>query len=553
MARVITNDGAQLASANSLHVNFSGSLLIFLAIQPVPSGEVPRPDEMKRRLAALPADFNGLLARHTAIHTTWFERTRLTLGAFDAPSCPVDDVWEMARAGSPTPAFFQQIFDAGRYEILSSAGEWPPNLQGVWSGIYGTPWSGDYTQNGNVQTAVSGLLDGHLPECMDSYLRYIEFLAEESRTNARALYGCRGLLLASRTSTHGLNNHFDATWPMTFWTAGSGWAAHFFYDTWLHTCDDDFFRSRALPYIKETALFYEDFLIEDENGCWKFSPSYSPENHPRNSTSQACTNATMDIAIARAVFGNLIEGCRTLGLETENLPRWERFLAKMPPYQVNVDGAAEEWCDPRLEDNYDHRHASHLYPLMYGITRELAADPALLQAFHKAYQFRLEGRKKEADVMAFGSIQLAQAAVHLRDAKTVESILTDLASGYYYKNLATAHDRGPSIFNADLSGGMPALILACLLQSAPVQDEHGRIAAFRLHALPTLPASWPTGRLTGALARGGFVVDLQWHGGLLQHMTVRNPCNKKCLVEYQGKEIILDQFTEQLLTSESFR
>lgn len=552
LARVIPNGGTQKVLPSSLRIEKAAGVLLFLAIRPLPSGSESAVEEMKQSLAALPADFESLLTRHTAIHTELFERTRLELSDRQDTSQPADEAWEDARQIGPSSAYFQRIFDAGRYEILSSCGDWPPNLQGVWSGIYGTPWSGDYTQNGNVQTAIAGLLDGNLPECMESYLRYIEFLSEESRVNAQALYNCRGVLLASRTSSHGLNNHFDATWPMTFWTAGSGWASHFFYDLWLHTCDDNFFRQRALPYMKETALFYEEFLAEDENGYWQFTPSYSPENHPGNSISQACINATMDIAIARELFSNLIEGCRTLGLEVENLPRWERILAKMPPYLINADGAAKEWCDPRLEDNYDHRHASHLYPLMYGVSRELRDNRDLLQAFTKAYQFRLAGRKKEADMMAFGSVQLAQAAVHLRDTATVEAILKDLASGYYYKNFATSHDRGPSIFNADLSGGMPALMLACLMQSEPVQDSQGHIEAFRLHPLPALPSFWPQGRLSGGLARGGFIVDVEWEDNALQKLTIRNPRKKKCLVNYQGKEITLEDFEEKMLTRDLF-
>ena len=99
------------------------------------------------------------------------------------------------------------------------------------------------------------------------------------------MYGYPGILSASRTSSHGLNNHFSVEWPMTFWTIGAAWNAHFFYDYYLYTMDREFFLNHALPYMKECIVFFEKFLIEDENGKWMFVPSYSPEQageFPRN-------------------------------------------------------------------------------------------------------------------------------------------------------------------------------------------------------------------------------------------------------------------------------
>jgi trehalose/maltose hydrolase-like predicted phosphorylase len=49
---------------------------------------------------------------------------------------------------------------------------------------------------------------------------------------------------------------------MTFWTAGAGWVSQFFYEYYLYTGDKDFLAKRALPFMKEAALFYEDFLDE---------------------------------------------------------------------------------------------------------------------------------------------------------------------------------------------------------------------------------------------------------------------------------------------------
>jgi hypothetical protein len=358
-------------------------------------------------------------------------------------------------------------------------------------------------------------------------------------------------MMPPRSSTHGLAIHLTIFHPMPLWTAGAGWAAHFFYDYWLHTCDDDFFINRALPFMKEVAVFYEDFLEEDEQGYWRFSPSYSPENSPGNSGSPATVNATMDIAVARELFNNLIEGCRTIGID-EDIPRWERMLAKMPPYMINADGAVKEWCDPRLEDRYDHRHASHLYPLMYGVSKELEENPELKSAFTKAYRLKLAKRDKEADVMAFGAIQMGQAAAHLGDAQTVWEILQDLASGYYYKNFATSHDKGPKIFNADLSGGMTALMITSIIQSQPLQNKDGGIDGYRIQLFPALPPTWEKGRLNGILLRGGFIIDISWDQCKLQTIEIKNPHGKKCVISYAEKEVQMENFDQEQLSADSF-
>lgn len=114
-----------------------------------------------------------------------------------------------------------------------------------------------------------------------------------------------------------------------------------------------------------------------------------------NSDNAACVNATMDISVATELFRNLITGCRTLGMEEENVEKWQKILDKMPPYLINEDGALKEWADFGLEDNYDHRHSSHLYLFYYDIPRK--ETPEILEAAKKAYEIKMERRKKSRE------------------------------------------------------------------------------------------------------------------------------------------------------------
>jgi hypothetical protein len=274
--------------------------------------------------------------------------------------------------------------------------------------------------------------------------------------------------------------------------------------------------------MKEAALFYEDYRVDDGKGRWLFSPSYSPENTPANSNSPVCVNATMDIACAKELFANLITGCRTVGIEQENITLWEKFLAKMPPYRIDKDGSLKEWAVETLEEYQDHRHSSHLYMLYHDIPRDFKDDEALMAAARKAYEVRMEKRIQSRGTMAFGLIQCGMTAAHLGDGGMVGTLLGQMAQLNYYPTFASSHDAGPRIFNTDISGGLPALMMEALGQASPVMDEGGKIAAFEIRLLPALPSCMDSGRIRGLRLRGAYVLDMEWKDGKVVDYRIEN-------------------------------
>jgi hypothetical protein len=98
-------------------------------------------------------------------------------------------------------------------------------------------------------------------------------------------------------------------------TGAAGRLAQHYHDDYLHRQDEAFLRARAPPFLRETAHFYEDFLVVDDTGTYLSLPSNSPENTPGNRMGKpgrgrmkTTINATMDFAIAKEVLTHLIEG-----------------------------------------------------------------------------------------------------------------------------------------------------------------------------------------------------------------------------------------------------
>ncbi|CAL9510324.1 hypothetical protein SUDANB121_03637 [Nocardiopsis dassonvillei] len=430
--------------------------------------------------------FAEVLARHAPLHGALMERFRIDLGG--------------PAAEGTAPEHLARLVDAGRYAIVSSTGDLPPTLQGVWSGTYDPPWRSGYTFDGNLFSAVAALHATGTPELMTPVFDLLEGMLGDLRENARRLYGCRGILVPAHASTSGRHQHFGPVWCLTCWTAGAAWAGRLYWDHYAHTRDRGFLRERALPFLTEAALFHEDFLTGDG-----FVPSYSPENTPADADGQACANATMDVAAVRDLCRNLMRAHRVLGLPGGR--RWAALAARLPAYRVAPGGELAEWAGPAgplaQTERHAHRHASHLYPLWYEPDPALAA-PRLRAAAAAAVRARLDWwRGEESDEMAFGLVQLGLAAARLGLADRAHAALGMLASRYWRPTLTPTHNRG-ELFNVDIGGGLPAVVAAMLLGSTEGRAD----------LLPALPGTWTSGRVEGLRGRGGLIVDvLEWERG----------------------------------------
>jgi hypothetical protein len=254
--------------------------------------------------------------------------------------------------------------------------------------------------------------------------------------------------------------------------------------------------------MEKVAIFFEDYLYEGPDGIYVFSPTQSPENTPGNTDSQGTFNATMDVAAARELLTNTIAASRELGVNQDQISKWELMITKLPPYMINEEGIIKEWLTPKLDNNDAHRHSSQLYPLYDGMPPEIAGNPELQEAFRKSIVYKLDKhwRGSRSGFMSFGLVQLGQAATSLGEGELAYECMQHLVNRFWLNNLASMHNHR-SLFNMDISGGMPAVLIKMLVASDPGM----------IKLLPALPSKWPAGTIEGVLCRGQVEVkSLSW-------------------------------------------
>lgn len=447
--------------------------------------------------------YDKSLLSHDKIHRELFERVGFRLTDHENQTYYSEELIENAKNNGPSPEFLEAIFAVGRYALISSSGELPPSLMGIWGNTWEPAWWGHYTNDSNVNLAVSHGNTGNLPEMMESYFSWVESLYPYWERNAERLYGARGYMGAiAHDWRHGLA---IAGWHE--WTGSAGWLAAYFIENYAITNDEIFLKNRVVPLLENIALFYEDFLqgMEGDDGYYLIYPSVSPENRPSNMGGipefRTAPNAASEIAIIRQTLVSLIEAYEVLNIKDERIAVLQSIINKLPPYRINKDGAIAEWSHPDIADNYNHRHNSHLYAVYPGIDIN-PATPELYDASKIAIKKRLE--TGQGDRSAHGFMYQGFFGARLQDPSIPWNSFNTIAKeSFLFSSFITSHNPNHKVYNLDATLSMPAILSEMCVYS--------RLGV--LNILPGIPLDKiPTGKLTGLLARNAIVVDeLSWN------------------------------------------
>lgn len=542
----------------------------YLPIAPLYNGADPFKITEERIISARNKPLKN---RHIEDYQRLYNRVKLNVtGQPAAESLPTNERWKNYAAKNADPGLKVLYFNLSRYLLISGSrpGALPANLQGGWNMFEAAQWAGNYQSNINVQLNYSGASATNLAECMLPYIDWINGLVKPGTEVAKEYYNSEGWVSHSIGNIWGYAAPgFEIEWGM--YPAAAAWHCHFIWKHFVYSQDKNYLKESGYPTMKGAALFWLQNLVEYK-GHLVTAPSGSAEHGAfiengklfatGSSFDQDILNVPcnfQDIEMVHELFTNTIKAGEILNTDPTFTNRLKEARDKLMPLKIGQYGQLQEWEEDIDTPGCNHRHIGHLYGLwpakqITPDTKELAT--AAKQTLNMRGEERNYKNIPHTDIHTAGNWSLGLRSLcwlRLHDAEKANKIFTQIISDAGFENLLTfqqvpvkdtsAKDlefiKRPEgswipVWQIDTSMAISGLIAEMLLSC----NEDGLLTL-----LPALPDEWPSGKIQGLKAEGGFTVDIEWKNKKVTNYKIYADKPRQVKVQINGEIKNLNSLT----------
>ena len=485
-----------------------------------------------------------LKQRHITDYQNIFNRAKFALkGAkFDNRRTTDQQLFDYTEKEEQNPYLEMLYFQYGRYLLISCSRTpgIPANLQGLWAPARKSPWRGNYTININLEENYWPAEVTNMSELVMPVDGLVKAMSVTGKYTAKHYYGiengwCGGHNTDAWAMTNPVGTKKESP-KWSNWNMGGAWLVQTLWDHYDYTRDKEYLRHTAYPLMKGAADFMLDWMIENPKkpGELITAPCTSPEaEYITDKGYQGCSfyGGTADLAILRELFKNTLKGAQILGIDQDYQAKLQDAINRLHPYQIGKRGNLQEWYYDWEDQDWHHRHQSHLLGLHPFNQISLDKTPDLAAAAAKTLEIKgdfstgwstgwrisLWARLHRAD-KSYSMIRKLLNYVHPGNYNNPKN----RPSGGTYPNLFDAHPP----FQIDGNFGGTAGICEMLMQC----DGE------TMHLLPALPKEWPAGEIKGIKARGNYEIDLVWNNGKVSKVSITSKNAGNLTVKYNGKQ-----------------
>lgn len=460
---------------------------------------------LKTQLNSIKDGYDKLFKTHAALHAKLY-------GSVDVSLCSqkdafIEDLLLETDGGNLSPLLVEKIYKFSRYLMVAGTADDGNFLSpcGLWNGCY-KPYRAFTCLSGELELTYLHAFCGNMFGSLEKTFDYFENNVEDYRNNAQRLFGCRGIVVpvvaAPKTGRLGSTDVFAV-----HFTGCGAWICNFYYKYACYSQNQKFLKTRLIPFMKEVAAFYADFLVSTPNGL-ETNPSVLPmriaDSYKITDRPVVAKNSQLDFCLLKDLLTNLIEACETCKVKVD--ATWQKLLDEIPPIQLASDGSIKEFVNSIISVDYTGVSNGTLYPAYFGNDVSWQSDEETVQA----YLATADKKRSVPSVQnSYNVTVLGAVYARLGDAYGAKICLTNAIRGCAMNNLVFVDKdwRGMGICGSGV--WTPVQLHANMIFANDVQQMLLYSCKNVIKIFPALPSDWSNVQFSGLLAENGVAVSVK--------------------------------------------